>query len=159
MKGSKSSVPPFFVPPHDALRSTHDHTLKHPVNSSGKRAAHYSSLTLSVRDTRLLSSRPPTPAPSPSSSPLSLSLPCSLLLLSDKMHTSSLSLSSLFFWHFPHPLTPSAPWKQIQIRGTIRCNFHTPSTNLFLAYWAFHVMFAHGIRQSQLIMSYDVINE
>lgn len=72
---------PSFLSSHGSSRSTHDHTLQHPVNSSGKQQLAILSLalSLSVRATRLLSSRPPTPAPSPSSLAPALS---------DREHTS-----------------------------------------------------------------------
>lgn len=93
-------------------------------------------LPLSVPDTSLLSSRPLTPAPSPSFS-LFPSVSSLALPLSDKMHTSPYSLSSLFFFFdiSPHPLTRSAPWKQISVGGTIRCAFPHAIYKLILVWW------------------------
>lgn len=92
---------------HDGSGSTHDHTLEHPVSSSSKRASGSLFLpSLTVRDTRLLSSRPPTPAPSPfwrSDSFLFPTAPSLAPLLSDKMHIAPRSLSSLFSDIFPPP--------------------------------------------------------
>lgn len=156
-KWLKSNVPLYSFT-HDGSRSTHDHTLEHPVDSSGRRAAHCSfppspSLSLSlfsVPDTSLLSSRPPTPAPSPSFS-LFPSVSSLALPLSDKMHTSPYSLSSLFFF-LTFPLTRSHALlreNKYQSEVLLDVHFHMPSTNLFLFDEPFQKIFSLGIRQSQ----------
>lgn len=108
------------------------------------------SLSLSVPDTSLLSSRPPTPAPSPSFS-LFPSVSSLALPLSDKMHTSPYSLSSLFFF-FTFPLTRSHALlreNKYQSEVLLDVHFHMPSTNLFLFDEPFQKIFSLGIRQSQ----------
>lgn len=108
------------------------------------------SLSLSVPDTSLLSSRPLTPAPSPSFS-LFPSVSSLALPLSDKMHTSPYSLSSLFFF-LTFPLTRSHALlreNKYQSEVLLDVHFHMPSTNLFLFDEPFQKIFSLGIRQSQ----------
>lgn len=107
-------------------------------------------LPLSVPDTSLLSSRPLTPAPSPSFS-LFPSVSSLALPLSDKMHTSPYSLSSLFFF-LTFPLTRSHALlreNKYQSEVLLDVHFHMPSTNLFLFDEPFQKIFSLGIRQSQ----------
>lgn len=108
-------------------------------------------LSLSVPDTSLLSSRPPTPAPSPSFS-LFPSVSSLALPLSDKMHTSPYSLSSLFFFFLTFPPTHSHALlreNKYQPEVLLDVHFHMPSTNLFLFDEPFQKIFSLGIRQSQ----------
>lgn len=83
-KWLKSNVPLYSFT-HDGSRSTHDHTLEHPVDSSGRRAAHCSF--------------PPSPSPS-----LSLSLSLTLASSLPAHLLQPPPPASLFFHRSPHLL-------------------------------------------------------
>lgn len=61
-----------------------------------------------------------------------------LLFLCQTKCTHPLILSAHYFFFFdisPHPLTRSAPWKQISVGGTIRCAFPHAIYKLILVWW------------------------
>lgn len=140
-KWLKSNVPLYSFT-HDGSRSTHDHTLEHPVDSSGRRAAHRSfppspSLSLSLSLT-LASSLPAHLLQPPPPASLFFHRSPHLLFLCQTKCTHPLILSAHYFFFLdisPHPLTRSAPWKQISVGGTIRCAFPHAIYKLILVWW------------------------
>lgn len=93
----------FLFVSQNGLRSTHDHTLEHRVNGSGKRAARYSPSLHPWHPPLLF---PPTYSSSlpPSLSP---STPACSLHQTKCKHPLYLPALLTIFRHFPEPLTPS----------------------------------------------------